>query len=327
MQVAILGLGKMGRNITEKLMKDGHHVVVWNRSRAVLDEMRQSETDYVVSGQLMLAHTLEELRDMLQKPRIIWSMLPAGEPTESVMAQLLESVVEQGDVVIDGGNAFYKDTERRAQQFQQKSVKYLGIGVSGGVIGLNNGYPLMVGGDQTGYEYITPVLDSLAKPNGGHTYFGPGGAGHFVKMVHNGIEYGMMQAIAEGFGVLAKSEYKPDLVKVGNTWQKGSIVSSFLVWMAENAISKDPNLSQFDGYIEATGEGKWTSEIAKEMKVPTPVLDAAIDFRNRSQFDKGVQETYVAKLVAALRHEFGGHDVHKDDPLADGSGTPPTQTS
>ena len=327
MQVAILGLGKMGRNLAEKLMKEGHHVVIWNRSRTVLDEMRQQQTAYVVSGQLTLAHTLEELRDSLQKPRLIWAMLPAGEATESVMTQLLENVVEQNDVVIDGGNSFYKDTERRAQQFQQKLVKYLGIGVSGGVIGLNNGYPLMVGGDQTAYEYVKPVLDSLAKPNGTHTYFGKGGAGHFVKMVHNGIEYGMMQAVAEGFGVLAKSDYKPDLVRVGNTWQKGSIVSSFLVWMAENAISKDPNLAQFDGYIEATGEGKWTSEVAKELKVPTPVLDAAIEFRNRSQYDKGVQETYVAKLVAALRHEFGGHEIHKDDPFAEESGNPQTQPS
>ncbi len=327
MQVAILGLGRMGRNIAEKLMKEGHHVVVWNRSRAILDEMRQNETEYIVNGQLVLAHTLEELRDTLQKPRILWAMLPAGDPTENVMTQLLETVVEQGDVVIDGGNAFYKDTERRAQQFAQKSVKYLGIGVSGGIVGATNGYPLMVGGDQTGYEYIKPVLDSLVKPNGGHAYFGTGGAGHFVKMVHNGIEYGMMQAIAEGFGVLAKSEYRPNLISVANTWQKGSIISSFLVWMAENAISKDPNLAQFDGFIEATGEGKWTSEFAKENHVPTPVLDASIDFRNRSQYDKGVQETYVAKLVAALRHEFGGHAIHKEDPIANGSGTPPTQTS
>ncbi len=317
MQVAVLGLGKMGRNIAEKLMKEGHQVVVWNRSRAVLDQMRQEETEYVLSGKLALAHTLEELRDALQKPRIIWSMLPAGEPTEAVMSQLLEGVVEQNDVVIDGGNAFYKDTERRAQQFEQKMVKYLGIGVSGGVIGLNNGYPLMVGGNQSGYEYIKPVLDSLSKPNGAHTYFGTGGAGHFVKMVHNGVEYGMMQAIAEGFGVLARSEYKPNLISVGNNWQHGSIVSSFLVWMAVNALTKDPNLDQFDGFIDAKGEGKWTLETAKELRVHTPVLEQAIEFRNQSQYDKGIQETFVAKMVAALRHEFGGHEIHKDDPLAE----------
>ncbi|MBA3724589.1 MAG: decarboxylating 6-phosphogluconate dehydrogenase [Candidatus Levybacteria bacterium] len=317
MQIAVLGLGKMGRNIAEKLMKEGHEVVVWNRSRAVLDQMRQEETEYVLSGKLALAHTLEELRDTLQKPRIIWSMLPAGEPTEAVMSQLLEGVVEQNDVVIDGGNAFYKDTERRAQQFEQKMVKYLGIGVSGGVIGLENGYPLMVGGNQSGYEYIKPVLDSLAKPNGTHTYFGTGGAGHFVKMVHNGIEYGMMQAIAEGFGVLARSDYKPNLISVGNNWQHGSIVSSFLVWMAVNALTKDPNLEQFDGFIDAKGEGKWTLETAKELRVHTPVLEQAIEFRNQSQYDKGIQETFVAKMVAALRHEFGGHEIHKDDPLAE----------
>lgn len=326
MQIAVLGLGKMGRNIAEKLMRDGHEVVAWNRSHAVLEEMRQKESDYIVSGKLVIAHSIEDLRDKLQKPRLAWLMLPAGEPTESVLNQLLEyEVVEQGDIVIDGGNTFYKDTERRSQLFEQKQVKYLGIGVSGGVYGLTNGYPLMVGGNQSAYEYIKPVLDTLAKPNGTHTYFGPGGAGHFVKMVHNGVEYGMMQAIAEGFGVLAKSEYKPNLIQVGNNWQHGSIVSSYLVWTAVNALTKDPGLSQFDGYIDAKGEGKWTFETAKELHVPTPVLEQALEFRNRSQYDKGVQETFVAKLVAALRHEFGGHEIHQDDPLAEE--TPPTQTS
>lgn len=325
MQVAVLGLGKMGRNIAVKLMQEGHEVVVWNRSRDVLDQMRQDESAFILSGKLALAHTIDELRDTLQKPRIIWSMLPAGDATENVMTQLLDAqVVEQGDVVIDGGNAFYKDTERRSKIFEQKLVKYLGIGVSGGVVGLTNGYPMMVGGNQSGYEYIKPVLDSLAKPNGTHTYFGTGGAGHFVKMVHNGVEYGMMQAIAEGFAVLARSEYKPNLTNVGNNWQHGSIVSSFLVGMAVQAMSKDPNLDQFDGFIDAKGEGKWTIETAKEEHVPTPVMEAALEFRNRSQYDKGVQETFVAKLVAALRHEFGGHEIHKDDPLAE---EPPTQTS
>jgi 6-phosphogluconate dehydrogenase len=318
MQVGILGLGKMGRNLAVKLMQEGHKVVVWNRSRDVLDQMRQEQTAYIVSGQLSLAHTIDELRDSLQKPRIIWAMLPAGDATENAMTQLLDAqVVEQGDVVIDGGNAFYKDTERRSQLFEQKQIKYLGIGVSGGIVGLTNGYPLMAGGNQSGYEYIKPVLDSLAKPNGTHTYFGTGGAGHFVKMVHNGVEYGMMQAIAEGFAVLARSEYKPNLANVGNNWQHGSIVSSFLVGMAVQAMSKDPNLDQFDGFIDAKGEGKWTIETAKEEHVPTPVMEAALEFRNKSQYDKGVQETYVAKLVAALRHEFGGHEIHKDDPLAE----------
>jgi 6-phosphogluconate dehydrogenase len=200
MQIAVLGLGKMGKNIALKLMKEGHEVVAWNRSRDALEQFRQEETEYVVNGKLALCHSLEELRDTLQKPRLAWVMLPAGEATDNVLSQILESgVLEQGDVLIEGGNSNYHDTERRAKLFEQKMVKYLGIGVSGGVYGITNGYPMMVGGNQSGYEYVKPVLDSLAKPNGMHTYFGPGGAGHFVKMVHNGIEYGMMQAIAEGF--------------------------------------------------------------------------------------------------------------------------------
>jgi len=313
MKLAVLGLGKMGRNIATKLMQDGQQVVAWNRSREVLEEFRNANSEAIVGQKLEISHSIESLRDMLQKPRVIWSMLPSGEATEDMLKEILESIVEPGDIVIDGGNANYKDTERRAKEFEAKGVKFLGIGVSGGIYGLKNGYPLMVGGNESAYEYIKPILDSLSKPGGVHTYFGPGGAGHFVKMVHNGVEYGMMQAIAEGFGVLAKSEYKFNLVNVGNTWQKGSIVASFLVYCAVSAMIKDPNLSQFDGFIDAKGEGKWTQETAKELHVPTPVLDQAIDFRNRSQFDKGVQETYVAKMVAALRNEFGGHEVHKSD--------------
>ena len=307
MQIAILGLGKMGRNLAEKLMTEGHQVVVWNRSRDVLEQLRTEKSDFILSGKLQIAHSLEELRDTLQRPRVVWSMVPSGEATESVMNQLLEGIVEQNDIVIDGGNSFYKDTETHSKAFEAKGIKFLGIGVSGGLHGLVNGYPLMVGGNQSGYEYVKPILDSLAKPNGSHTYFGPGGAGHFVKMVHNGVEYGMMQSIAEGFGVLAKSEYHLNLINVGNNWQKGSIVSSFLVYMAVSALIKDPGLEQFDGFIDAKGEGKWTVEAATEMHVPTPAMSAALDFRNKSQFDKAVQETFVAKMVSALRHEFGGH--------------------
>ncbi len=310
MQIAVLGLGKMGRSIADKLLKEGHEVVAWNRSRDVLEKFREENSGFIVTQKLTLSHSLEDLRDKLLKPRLIWSMLPAGEPTENIMLDLMDGIVEQGDIVIDGGNAYYKDTQKRSEEFEKKHIKYLGIGVSGGIHGLENGYPLMVGGNQSAYEYIKPLLDSLAKPNGAHTYFGPGGSGHFVKMVHNGVEYGMMQAIAEGYGVLARSEYKLNLVEVGNTWQKGSIVSSFLLQMAITAIIKDQMLSEYDGYIDAKGEGKWTVETAKELHVPTPVIEQALEFRNRSQYDKGIQESFVAKLVAAMRHEFGGHEIH-----------------
>ena len=312
MQIAILGMGKMGRNIAEKLLGEGHKVVIWNRSSEVLDQMRMEKASYIVKQQLQIVRQLDELRTVLVKPRIVWLMLPAGEATDEILNLLLAGVVDKADIVIDGGNAFYKDTQKRYREIEAKGVKFLGIGVSGGIHGLQNGYPMMVGGNQSAYDYITVILDSLAKPNGGHTYFGEGGAGHFVKMVHNGIEYGMMQAIAEGFGVLAKSQYKLNLVDVGNNWQRGSIVASFLVYEAINALIKDPTLSQFDGYIDAKGEGEWTVNTAKELNVPTPVISQSLDFRKKSQYDKAVQDTFVAKMVAALRHEFGGHEVHKE---------------
>lgn len=322
MQIAILGMGKMGKNIADKLMAEGHHVFVWNRSRDILEKMRVEKASYIVQQKLQIVHTLEELRDTLQKPRIVWMMLPSGEPTETVLQQLQEGIVDHGDIVIDGGNAFFEDTQRRYENFKQRAIKYLGIGVSGGVHGLENGYPLMVGGDQSAYDYMTVILDSLAKPNGSHHYFGEGGAGHFVKMVHNGVEYGMMQSIAEGFGVLAKSRYHLNLVDVGNNWQRGSIVASFLVYTAVTALIKDHGLSQFDGFIQATGEGEWTIETAKKLEVPTPVIEQALDFRKRSQYDAGVQGTFVAKMVAALRHEFGGHEIHKEESSTSGTTKP-----
>ena len=312
MQIAILGLGKMGRNIAEKLLLEGHTVVVWNRSREVLDKMRIEKAQYIVAQKLHIVHQLDELRDVLNKPRIVWLMLPAGEATDEILTLLQQGVVEAGDIVVDGGNAFFEDTQKRYKTFEGKNIKFLGIGVSGGIYGFKNGYPMMVGGNQSAYDYLSVLLDSLAKPNGGHTYFGEGGSGHFVKMVHNGVEYGMMQAIAEGFAVLAKSDYKLNLVDVGNNWQRGSIVASFLVYEAVSALIKDPHLDQFDGYIDAKGEGEWTVQTAKKLNIPVPVITESLDFRKKSQYDKAVQETFVAKMVAALRHEFGGHEVHKD---------------
>lgn len=303
----------MGGNLAKKLLAGGHHVIAWNRSKDTLEQFRNENSEYVVKGQLQITHSLDDLQDMLQKPRVIWSMLPAGEPTDKVLNDLKDGIVERGDIVIDGGNANYKDTERRAGEFKALGIQYLGIGVSGGIHGFENGYPLMVGGDKLAYEYISAILDTLAKPNGGHTYFGESGAGHFVKMVHNGVEYGMMQAIAEGMGVLMKSPYRFNLVSVGNNWQRGSIVSSFLVWCAVSALIKDPSLGQFDGYIDAKGEGEWTVQAAKELNVPVPVIEKALEFRKQSQYDKGIQETFVAKMVAALRHEFGGHEIHKEE--------------
>ena len=312
MQIGLLGLGKMGMNIAVKLMKEKHEVVVWNRSQEVLEQLRTERSQYIISGNFVITRSFDELKSTLRKPRVFWSMLPAGQATEEVIGHINE-VVEQGDIVIDGGNSLYSDTDRRAQMFAQKSVKYLGIGVSGGLLGFDNGYPLMVGGDKDAYEYVKPILDSLTKPYGKHTYFGQGGAGHFVKMVHNGIEYGMMQALAEGLGVLAKSDYRYSLKDVTETWQSGSIVASFILDMAHNALQKDPSLSQPDGYIGATGEGQWTIDKARELSVPVPVIEQSLEFRKKSQFDKAIQATFAAKMVSAIRHEFGGHPVKHEE--------------
>ncbi len=312
MQIAILGLGKMGKNIAEKLMTDGHQVVVWNRSPQALDQLRIEHAEFIVRQQLVLMHSLEEVVNTTLKPRVVWSMVPAGDATEEIMKQL-DTVVGSGDILIDGGNAHFKDTERRYAYFKAKEVRFLGIGVSGGIHGRENGFSMMVGGDQSAYEYITPLLDSLAKPSGIHTYFGSGGAGHFVKMVHNGIEYGMMQAIAEGFGVLEKSSYELDLSSVVTTYQEGSIISAFLLDMVSDALTKDPTLSHTEGLIGTNGEAKWTVEVGKEQNIPVDVIEKSLDFRNRSQYDKAIQETFVAKMVQAMRHEFGGHVVPKTE--------------
>lgn len=306
MQVAILGLGKMGYAIFEKLLGNGHELVAWNRSPQILDLLRTEKATYIVNKKLTIAHSLAELKTVLRKPRVIWSMLPAGEATESVLAQL-NDFVEQGDVIIDGGNSSYKDTEKRAEDYAQKGVKFLGVGVSGGVHGFANGFCMMVGGDKGAYEYCNSIFESLSKPAATHTYFGPGGAGHFVKMVHNGIEYGMMQSLAEGYGVLAKSPYKFDLQAVTKTYQAGSIVMSFLLNMIADALQKDPTLSKTQGVIGATGEGEWTIEAGKELAAPVEVIEKSLEFRQKSEYDKGVQDSFTAKIVQAMRHEFGGH--------------------
>lgn len=310
MQVALLGLGKMGKLIAEKLMADGHNVVVWNRSKEAVEAFKLEKAPYIVNQRLDVCHTIEELHEKLLKPRVIWTMLPAGEPTDTVM-QEINGIVDKGDIVIDGGNSNFKDTERRYEEFKKKDVKFLGIGVSGGIHGFENGFCLMVGGHNEAYPYVAPMLDSLAKPNGVHAYLGDSGAGHFVKMVHNGVEYGMMQAIGEGFGVLAKSKYKLNLVDVARTWQRGSIVKGFLLDMTYEALRKDPTLAQTQGIIDATGEGQWTVEQGKEEHVPVDVIEKSLDFRSRSQYDNLTQNTFAAKLVAALREEFGGHAVKK----------------
>lgn len=310
MQVGFIGFGKMGTRMTEKLLKDGHHVIGWNRSKEVLNDFRLSLEKKEWDSNFIEAEDIEDLVSNLTAPRVIWLMLPSGLPTQTVLDEALQ-FIEKGDIVIDGANAFYKDTQKRSIELEAKGIRFLGIGVSGGVKAGINGYPMMVGGNKSAFEEIKPLLETLSKPHGGYDYFGPGGAGHFVKMVHNGIEYGMMQAIGEGYGVLAKAPYDLDLVKISRLWQKRTIISSFLIDCATEALVKDPDLSHIEGDIDATGEAEWTVNQAKEEGVFAENIEQSLDFRRRSKVDEKVRESFAARMVAALRHEFGGHSVKK----------------
>ncbi len=308
MQIAILGLGKMGSRIAEKLVVAGHSAVVWNRSSPAVEELISKLQTVHTKGKVTSAKTIAAVIEKMQAPRIVWLMLPAGEATEVVL-QEVTPLLTIGDILIDGANAFYKDTQFRYEKLKSKQIKFLGIGVSGGIKAAEKGYPMMVGGDRSAYETVKPILDSLATPHGGYDYFGEGGAGHFVKMVHNGIEYGMMQAMGEGFGVLEKSPYSVDLVKVAKLWQKNTIVSSFLIDCATDALEKNATLDDIEGVIDATGEAAWTVAQAKEEGVPAENIEQSLDFRRRSKTDSAIANSFAARMVAALRREFGGHAV------------------
>src|SRR3989344_1598313 len=294
MKLGFIGLGKMGSRMVTKLLDEGHEIIAWNRS----------------AHKLKNVETIEELVKSIDKPRVVWVMVTAGETTQNILDEVLK-YIEKDDIIIDGGNSFFKDTQRRYEELKAKNIKFLGIGVSGGIIAAEEGYPLMVGGDKSAYEFVSPILDSLAKPNGGHEYFGEGGAGHFVKMVHNGIEYGMMQSIGEGFGILEKSPYKLDLTKVSKLFEKGTIVSGFLMDRTAEVFSRDSSLTQVVGSIEATGEAEWTVNQAREENVPVELIEKALEFRKRSQEDVSIQESFTAKLISSLRNAFGGHEIRK----------------
>lgn len=304
MKIGFIGLGKMGSRMVSKLLQDKHDVVVWNRSSAPVEDLRFKIQD------LRSSKTIKELVDSLSKPRIVWLMLPAGEATQNILDEI-SKYVQPGDIVIDGGNAHFKDTEKRYQEFKKNGIKFLGIGVSGGIIASEKGYPLMVGGERAAYGSIVPLLDCLSKPNGGHEYFGEGGAGHFVKMVHNAIEYGYMQSLGEGFGVLEKSEYNFDLTKIAKLYQKGSLISGFMMDRVVDALT-DPEFSSIQGVIgKASGETVWAIEEAKKKNLPIEIIEKSLEFRNKSEADPTIQNSFAAKLVSALRKAFGGHSVKK----------------
>ncbi len=308
MQVVVIGLGKMGTRIAHKLSTE-HEVIVWNRTPDSVNKFIEDNPK---------ASKLEDLSmiSAIPSPRIVWLMLPAGEPTVEILYEL-KKYLEKGDVVIDGGNAYWKDTDKRYLEFDNIGISFLGIGVSGGIFGEKEGYPLMVGGSEIGFEKAKPILETLSKPFGGFEYLGPGGAGHFVKMVHNGIEYGMMQSIGEGFGILKDSPFKISVNKVARLWTKGTIISGFLMSRTSDALTKNPALNDVVGVIEASGEAKWAVEAAEEEEVEAEIIEKSLNFRERSQTDKKIQESFSAKLIAVLRREFGGHEVRKSSDKSD----------
>ena len=298
MELAIIGLGRMGGNIARRLIKAGHHVVGYNRSADVTREIAAEGLDG--------AFSVEEVVQKLAAPRIVWLMLPAGGPTESTITALM-GMLAPGDTIIDGGNTFYKDDMRRAEMLKAKGIHYVDVGTSGGIWGLKEGFSMMVGGNAAVVERLRPIFEALAPaPDKGWGYVGPSGAGHFVKMVHNGIEYGMMQAYAEGFEIMrAKKEFSLDLHDIATIWQHGSVVRSWLLDLTAAALEEDPALSNVRGYVQDSGEGRWTIQEAIDLDVPAPVITASLFQR----FVSRQGESYAAQLLAALRNQFGGHAV------------------
>jgi 6-phosphogluconate dehydrogenase len=320
MQLGMVGLGRMGGNIVRRIMRQGHNGVVFDRnSKAVSELAGEGATP---------AHSLDDLVTKLAKPRAVWVMLPAGEATEAAVMQLGASM-DAGDILIDGGNSHYKDDVRRARGLAAKGVLYLDVGTSGGVWGLERGYCMMIGGDRAAFERLDPIFAALAPGEGniprtpgrdghdpraerGYLHCGPSGAGHFVKMIHNGIEYGLMQAYAEGFSILRGAAENPrpederynlDLADVAEVWRRGSVISSWLLDLTAGAFASDPQLGGFKGYVEDSGEGRWTVMTAVEQAVPATVLSAALYSRFRSR----EEVSFADRVLSAMRKGFGGH--------------------
>lgn len=299
MELAMIGLGRMGMNMVRRLLQGGHKVVAYNRSP---DKTRQ-----IMKEGAKGVFSLPDLVQILKPPRIVWLMLPAGKPVDEYIAQLAD-LLTKGDIIVEGGNSFYQDDLRHAAQLKPKGIHYLDVGVSGGIWGLKIGYCLMIGGERKIYKFLEPIFKSLA-PRDGYLYCGSTGAGHFVKMTHNGIEYGLMSAYGEGFALLLNSPYGPNLnlAKVAHLWNQGSVVRSWLLELLESALKKDPHLSTIKGYVEDSGEGRWTVQQAINSAVPTPVIACSLFQRFRSR----QSDSFADKILAALRQEFGGHRVVK----------------
>ena len=302
MELGMIGLGRMGGNMTLRLLRGGHRVVVYDHD----DEARRS----AANAGAVESNSVAELVDALSVPRAVWVMVPAGEITDNTIENLSE-VLSPGDTVIDGGNSNYKETIRRANALQAKGISMLDAGTSGGIWGLTEGYSLMIGGDDGAYSRLKPIFQTLAPGEDiGYGRVGPSGAGHFVKMVHNGIEYGMMQAFAEGFELMeAKTDMALDLAQIAHIWRYGSVVRSWLLDLTAAALDEDASLDSIQAYVEDSGEGRWTLEESIDMAVPIPVIAASLQARFRSRQDS----PYGARLLAAMRNQFGGHSVRKTD--------------
>jgi 6-phosphogluconate dehydrogenase len=297
MKLAMIGLGKMGMNMTRRLMQGNHEIVVYDLKAAAVQQVSAEGASGTAS--------LQEVVQMLSTPRIVWIMLPAGKPVEETINRLKE-LLSPKDIVIDGGNSYYKDDRRRYEALQAAGIRYMDVGVSGGIWGLEVGYCMMIGGDEAVFTYLEPILKTLA-PKDGYLYCGKSGAGHFVKMVHNGIEYGMMQAYGEGFEILDASEYAEsfDYAKIAHLWNQGSVIRSWLLELAEDAFSKSAELANISGFVQDSGEGRWTVQQAVDTGVPAEVITLSLMRRFRSR----QQDPFTERVLAALRREFGGHTV------------------
>ncbi|MCB4756381.1 MAG: decarboxylating 6-phosphogluconate dehydrogenase [Elusimicrobia bacterium] len=298
MQIGLIGLGRMGMNMARRLLRAKHEVVVFNRTL--------EKVDLISKEGAVGTRSLEEFVQKLKAPRVAWLMLPAGQTLDDHIEKL-GALLEKGDIVIDGGNSYYKDDLRHAEALKKKGIRYLDAGVSGGIWGLKNGYCSMVGGEKKDFDTIEPLLKDLA-PKDGYFYCGPTGAGHYVKMVHNGIEYGLMQAYAEGLELLKASPYDLDLKKIADLWNHGSVVRSWLLELAAEALAEDPQLASLSGYVEDSGEGRWTAKEAIDRGVAAPVISMALYQRFLSR----EKDTFGNKVLAALRNKFGGHEVVKE---------------
>jgi 6-phosphogluconate dehydrogenase len=301
MELAMIGLGKMGANMASRLLEGGHQVVAYDLNEHAI---KLAEKEGAVP-----AHSLEEVKAQLAQPRVLWVMVPAGDATDKTLKKLAD-VMDPGDILIDGGNSNYKDTKQRAIFLKEKGFYFVDVGTSGGVWGLKEGYSMMIGGENEIVEKLRPIFETLAPAKErGWGYVGPNGAGHFVKMVHNGIEYGMMQAYAEGFDILKhRREFDLDLHQIGKIWQHGSVVRSWLLDLTVAALEKDQDLADIKGWVADSGEGRWTVADAIELDVPAPVITLSLMMRFVSRMD----ESYAAKLLAAMRNQFGGHAVKKN---------------